>query len=196
MDDKNIKVENEIAYHIHRLGKYDEYWEKGEEISFGESETNMDKLDEKRKEECENAFEEIRLKDYSTCPPRNKCLFVCNENNIQAWYNILTKGKEGSKLKSIKIFEVELTGNLFWGDASIYEDYCDMTDTKSIVDYWEGKINQKDKVEGLFVGHVRIIAEHEPKNFEVQLTKVVTVKITTPTEKVNNDDFFNFDNYQ
>jgi len=154
----------------------------------------MDKLDEKRKEECENSFEDIRLKYYRTCPPRNKCLFVCNKNNIQEWYNILTKGKDGSKLKAVKIFEVELTGNLFWADASIYEDYWNKIDTKSIIDYWEGKVNQKDKVEGLFVGNVRIIDEYESKNFDVKLTKVVTVKIKTPTEEVNNSEFFDFDN--
>ena len=190
-----MQVKNQVAYHIHRIGKYDEYWKEGNEITFGNTETNLEKHTNETRIEYEDSFEEIRKVNYNTSPSRNTCLFVCNKENIVSWFNNLTRINNNSKLKQFKIFEVELNGNLFWADASIYEDYWNKNEVTSIVDYWEGKINQKDKVEGLFVGHVRIIAEHEPKDFDVQLTKVVTVKITTPTEKVNNGEFFDFDNY-
>ena len=188
-----MHLEKIMVYHIHRLGKYDDYWKEGNEITFGVSETNTDKLDDRKKEECENSFEDIRLKNYSTRPTRNKCLFVCNENNIQAWYNILTKGKDGSKLKPVKIFEVELTGNLFWADASIYEDYWNENDTKSIIDYWEGKVNQKDKVEGLFIGQIKVITEYLPENFNINsIKRVEIVKIKNISENQYSEDIFEF----
>lgn len=192
-----MQVDKITAYHIHRLGKYDECWAKGKEMSFGEYETNTDKLDEKKKEECEKAFENIRIKNYSTRPPHNKCLFVSNENNIQAWYNILTKGKDGSKLKPVKIFEVELTGNLFWADASIYEDYWNENDTKSIIDYWEGKVNQKDKVEGLFVGEVKILKSLNFDDFNI-LSSIIkrSIRIISPHEEPCNNAIIDFDDYQ
>lgn len=192
-----MKVENEIAYHIHRIGKYDEYWKVGNEILFGKTKTNLEKLTNESRIDNEDSFEKIRGDYYSTKPSRSKCIFVCNKGNTESWYNHLTKQKESSDLKPVEIFEVELCGNLYWADASIYEDYWKSKDVQLIHNYWQDIINQDIKLEGLFVGQVKVLRRCVLEDFEIKPAYMKgSIKIISSYEEPSNEILIDFEEYQ
>lgn len=93
---------------------------------------------------------------------RKNALFVCyDRNNVEFWIN--RKFKE----RKIYIYKLELTGDLYWVDASFYEELFDLVDDGGLEQrieilsnsYWK-EINPEEKspvmLEGLFVGHITI----------------------------------------
>ena len=192
-----MDVENEIAYHIHRVGQYDEYWKVGKVLSFGMNETNLKKLTAELRIECENSIEKIREAYYHKKPSRKKCLFVCNKGNTQSWYNHLTKQKESPDLKLVEIFEVELYGNLYWADASIYEDYWESKDVQLLHNYWNGLIKQEFKLEGLFVGQVKVLRSCGLEDFDIKcLTINGSIIIISPHEEPTNETLIDFEEFE
>ncbi len=182
-----MEVEKLKAYHIHRLGKYNKCWKIAEELQFGDIDTNPDKKTNECKLEAEVAFEKIRNEHFKELPSRDKCLFVCNVDNRVLWYNYLTKQKDSNKLCPVEIYEVELTGNIFRADASFFEDFWHDKNVDSIFSYWNGVVRNADKIEHLFVGHVKVVTKISPMDINLlEITK--SIKILTPTVEPIYDD--------
>ena len=95
----------------------------------------------------EQIFEDVRNKEYSMLPSRQKCLWVCEEDQISFWKTI-NEGRQCSLLT------LELTGELFCGD-----DHWLKADTFSSVEYlerakhyWSGEMSTNPRKEFLFYG--------------------------------------------
>ncbi len=189
-----MEVKEHKAYHIHRLGKYDECWKIGEELQFGDIDTNPDKKANDSKSDTEVAFEKIRNEHFKALPSRDKCLFVCNNENRVLWYNYLTKQKDSSSLCLVEIFEVELTGNIFRADASLYEGFWQDKNVDTIMSYWNGVIKNEDRIEELFAGHVKVVTKISPESIGIKITKKykgskILTKTTVPKYDDLNDIF-------
>lgn len=145
-----MKVEKYIAYHI--CTNYIEDASVWENIVREYEKPNRDKTEE--------ILENHRNTDVAVS--RKNALFVCyNRDNVDLWIN------KKFKNQSVYIYKLELTGDLYWVDASFYEKIFKLIDTRilnqrieSIANnYWK-EINPKEKfpvlAEGLFIGKITI----------------------------------------
>lgn len=95
----------------------------------------------------EQVFEDIRKVHYPMLPSRQKCLWVCEEEQLPYW-------KTMHENQSFKVLTLELNGDLFCGD-----DYWLTTDTFSSIEYarrakhyWSGEMSAAPRKEYLFYG--------------------------------------------
>lgn len=95
----------------------------------------------------EQIFEDIRQKHYPTLPSRQKCLWVCEEDQLSYWKTM----KENCQRS---LLTLELNGELFCGD-----DHWLTADTFSSVvcserakHYWDGEMSISPRKEFLFYG--------------------------------------------
>lgn len=95
----------------------------------------------------EQIFEDVRSKHYPMLPSRQKCLWVCEEDQIAYWKTM----KEDCQRS---LLTLELNGELFCGD-----DHWLTADTFSSVDYtdrakhyWNGEMSDAPRKEFLFYG--------------------------------------------
>lgn len=100
-------------------------------------------------------FEEARKEINPELPSRFKCLYVCqNINEINNWLEIFKRTDK----TNIQIVKLELTGNIFCGDASlILRQNISLNKKKEQAKkYWNG-IKDKSINEYLFIGTARVI---------------------------------------
>lgn len=95
----------------------------------------------------EQVFEDVRSKDYPLLPSRQKCLWVCEEDQLAYWRTM----KENCQRS---LLTLELNGELFCGD-----DHWLTADTFSSVvyserakHYWAGEMSSTPRKEFLFYG--------------------------------------------
>ena len=104
----------------------------------------------------EQVFEDVRSKDYPLLPSRQKCLWVCEEDQLAYWRTM----KENCQRS---LLTLELNGELFCGD-----DHWLTADTFSSVvyserakHYWAGEMSSTPRKEFLFYGKA-IVKEITP----------------------------------
>ncbi len=102
----------------------------------------------------EIGYEEIRKSEFNCKPSRQKCIWLCKEEQLEYW-----KGNIG---KPFKIFKVKIEGQAFKSNNDLIvspsESYNKIV--KKAKEYWnyEGKFeNEKD--EYLYVGNLEILEE-------------------------------------
>lgn len=114
---------------------------------------------QKEKQELEENLEKYRLKNRPNVPSRQKCLYICQYEDVVTWAKKLTK----SLLGSCKIFKLSCTGEVFWCDAGYFDD-IPIDDCSR---YWAG-CDPKDRnvlAEGLFYGHFEVTQEYDISTF-------------------------------
>ncbi|MFV0585856.1 DUF2441 domain-containing protein [Bacteroides reticulotermitis] len=154
-----MEVKNFKAYHLKKVEEENNY-DIGQFI-----------IEKKRrlsdftspKIEIETAFENIRKNKYPTLLSRLSALFVCpDEENVKTWAYY----KYGRQKIEYYVFELSLTGNLYWVDACHYnESFIDNTNLdyeKAANLYWTSESNKhvvkNYEAEGLFTGRAEVIS--------------------------------------
>lgn len=111
----------------------------------------------------ETIFEEVRRKKFSHLPSRTKCLFLCNESNIDYWSLVLNKERQN------RILKLKVYGELFNADTTFIDNilssnsncFPSLDYVKACAeDYWSGRIIYSKKQEYLFLGNA-IVEEIE-----------------------------------
>jgi len=104
----------------------------------------------------EQVFEEVRQRCYPALPSRQKCLWVCEEDQLPYWKTMNINGQRS-------LLTLDLNGELFCGD-----DHWLTKDTFSSViyaerakHYWAGEMSSHPRKEFLFYGEA-IIKEIAP----------------------------------
>lgn len=150
-----IRINNQIITMFEMFDKYPSFEVTRESIDF-----LYQKLKDVSKETAfyirEQVFEEVRKELYPRLPSRQKCLWLCEENQLSYWKTIVDN-EEGCLLT------LELNGEIFCGDQ-----YWLTTDTFSSIDYvdrakhyWSGELSSIPTKEYLFYGQA-IIKEITP----------------------------------
>ena len=139
-------VEDYIAYHISHV------WYESGLIFNTESIRRTYDGDDQYKKGIEVIAEKDRLSLDSSLPSRDKCLFVCEYNDVRYWYNYMQKRRRCL----LYIYKIKLRGNLLW----TYAEYLRTTQ------YWK-PANPIELVEheGLFIGYYKIISECSINDF-------------------------------
>lgn len=148
-----MKVEKLKAYHLSLLD-----YEKG--MQWPSINRVYDEHNRKETEEIIEAYREATTVLIS----RESSLFVCSTiDNVKLW------AIKKFKMKRPYLYTLELTGELYWVDASLYEKVFDCIDKgcgntercqKDAINYWK-EVNPNEEypvlVEGLFKGTALII---------------------------------------
>lgn len=134
------QVKNYTAYHISH-----EYYESGRIFNTKSIRRTYDG-DNQYKKSIEVIAEEDRRILGPNLPSREKCLFVCEYNDVHYWYNYILKRRRCL----LHIYKIKLSGSLLW----TYAEYLRTTQ------YWK-PTNPMNLVEheGLFIGQYEIISE-------------------------------------
>jgi len=110
----------------------------------------------------EEIFENSRLNINPNLPSRKRCLWLCDKNGLENWWNTFTSSKNK------KIIEVELdnSGKFHIADAEFLNlDTYSISEFKDASEkYWKGEMNSKLDIEILYEGKFKVINEY--KNFE------------------------------
>lgn len=96
----------------------------------------------------EQIFEAVRQESFPQLPSRQKCLWVCEEDQIPFWADSKTD-KEPRCLLTL-----ELTGDLFCGDDYWLDadTFSSLTYTDRAHHYWNGELSDEPHKEFLFIG--------------------------------------------
>lgn len=103
-------------------------------------------------------FEEERIKVNDKLPSRLKCLFIIKEDNeLNTWLDIFNRAIN----KEYRILKLELTGNIFCGDASlVLRQNISLNKKKQQANkYWNSHKSDSPILEYLFDGTVKVIEE-------------------------------------
>ena len=110
----------------------------------------------------EEIFESTRKELNPELPSRKKCLWLCNEDNLEFWWSSI------SDLQKRKIIELELNdyGKLHISDEEFLDldTYSIQEFSESSVKYWEGQVNSDSKLEILYEGKFKVISEFNELN--------------------------------
>lgn len=141
-----------IAYHIS-----DSCFQEGLELNTNN--INRSFAGNTDKDDIEQKAELARKKIALSRPSRKTCLFVCNSEHVQYWYEYY---KKRAHPKIFYIHEVELDTSPFW-------TYADFLRDKKYEDYWDyqsGKVsNDYVEHEGLYEGKYRIVSVYSFSDF-------------------------------
>lgn len=98
----------------------------------------------------EQTFEEVRKKYHHKLPSRQKCLWVCDEKNLEYWKMACPKGKT--------LLTLELTGKIFCGDNGwlITDTLSNMVYEERARHYWNGEMLEGSPKEYLFCGKATV----------------------------------------
>lgn len=96
----------------------------------------------------EQIFEDIRQKHYPTLPSRQKCLWVCEEEQLSYW-KTMTENCHRSLLT------LELNGELFCGDDHFLtaDTFSSVVYSERAKHYWNGLMSPSPRKEFLFYGN-------------------------------------------
>ena len=155
-----MEVKDYIAYHIKKVNETNNY-NIGDFIT-QQKRTLSDFKDNKNT--IEEIFERVRETRFPALPSRLSALFVCsNEENIDTWAYY----KYGRNKIEYYIFELSLTGSLYWVDARYYNESVanisgiSVNKEKAAFSYWTSESNKdtinNEEVEGLFIGEAKIV---------------------------------------
>lgn len=105
----------------------------------------------------EQIFEAVRREYFPQLPSRQKCLWVCEEDQISFWADSKTD-KEPRRLLTL-----ELTGDLFCGDDYWLDadTFSSLTYTDRAHHYWAGELSDDPHKEFLFTGTAVVKAIEE-----------------------------------
>ena len=133
-------VEEYIAYHIYiPTPKYK--LDKGEVYHTNTINRDFSHCGAE-KQKAEELVETVR--GYKL-PSRQKCLFVCNSQEVRYWYNYICKKRANGMCVAV-VCKLKLKGTLFW----TYADYFTMEA------YWNPDEKPIEK-EGLFEGEYEVV---------------------------------------
>ena len=95
----------------------------------------------------EQIFEDIRRNYYPLLPSRQKCLWVCEEDQLAYWKTM----KEDCQRS---LLTLELTGELFCGDDRwlAADTFSSVTYAERAKHYWAGEMSSAPRKEFLFYG--------------------------------------------
>ena len=104
----------------------------------------------------EQVFEDIRQKHYPELPSRQKCLWVCETDQLSYWKTM----KESCQRSLLKL---ELNGELFCGDDHwlTADTFSSVVYTERAQHYWRGEMSISPRKEFLFYGKA-IVKEITP----------------------------------
>lgn len=107
----------------------------------------------------EEVFENIRLTLFPDLPSRKNCLWVCENQHLEKWWELFSSKDDNFKIYDRKILELRLEGKFHKADGRLMDP-----DTYKIEDfetrartYWNGTILSEDRSEILFVGKAIVI---------------------------------------
>lgn len=107
----------------------------------------------------EEIFEISRLTINPKLPSRKSCLWLCDKDGLENWWNTF------SSTKNKKIIELELddTGKLHRGDAEFLNlDTYNISEFKiSSEKYWRGEMNSELDIEFLYEGKFKVVNEYK-----------------------------------
>lgn len=108
----------------------------------------------------ETIFEDIRKKYFPHLPSRKKCLFLCDEKNVDYWINAKITS-ENYNILLLKVFGEIFKADTLFIDQTI-PNYSNYLPNLAYVeecakDYWSGHIIFSNKVEYLFYGDAEIV---------------------------------------
>lgn len=171
---KQMIIKNDIFYHIHKRGIFEDKWKVGNTIDFNQDsynaffgyyiQNNIKKTDSsldsdiKIKEYSmlirELVYEEVRFKHWSSLPSRRHCIWLCGVDELKLWKDTL-KGE-------LDIYKVRVTGNIHTCYAGALDD--DNINYKTLynkaMSYWKGEcIGNLLEKEYLFEGRVELIEQ-------------------------------------
>lgn len=105
----------------------------------------------------EEIFENFRKQKFPNLPSRKTCLWLCEEKDVQMWWNILYP------YNSKKIIEIYFDSGqqIHCGNGSlIIEKTLNIEDfTKLAEEYWSGRMTANCQTETLFQGTFKVINE-------------------------------------
>ncbi|PGM98060.1 hypothetical protein CN959_23045 [Bacillus cereus] len=100
----------------------------------------------------ESTLEEVRREHFPSLPSRQKCLYVTSPENLNYWL-------ETFKHTECQVVEVQIIDKLFKCDASLIEGNPKALSRvrNNAMRYWKGEITNKEKVEYLVEGEVKVV---------------------------------------
>lgn len=101
----------------------------------------------------ENEFELVRIKSYPDLPSRQKCYYVCREEDVERWLKEL---KRNNKYEH-RIFKIACSGRIFWANSWYFSD----PEIKCAYKYWKGcsPTDYNALAEGLFIGKYTVLED-------------------------------------
>jgi len=106
----------------------------------------------------EEIFEHNRMLINPELPSRKKCLWLCDKNGVENWWNTF----QDSKNKKIIELELDKKGRLHIADAEFLnlDTYSISEFNQSSIKYWKGEMNTKLDLEILYEGKFKVINEY------------------------------------
>jgi len=106
----------------------------------------------------EEIFEHNRILINPELPSRKKCLWLCDKNGLENWWNTF----QSSKNKKIIELELDKKGRFHKADAEFIKSdtYSISEFNQSSIKYWKGQINTKPNLEILYEGKFKVINEY------------------------------------
>ena len=102
----------------------------------------------------EEVFENIRKSEYPDLPTRKSCIWVCDREHLEKWWNLFCSKDNRFVKHKRKILELKLEGKIHKADGRLID-----SDSYKIEDfeerarkYWEGNFHSEDEFEILFLG--------------------------------------------